>query len=490
MGTYGADGYDLAAWNGGNDVVSMPGVASTLVSGSRYLWASGTTDVRALQSADKSTRNAATYYDPNQIQVQLNFTNAYSGNLELYAVDFDNAGRRETITVGNQTANLSSDFSQGAWVTFAINVPAGGQLTITVNHASGPNAVLSGILLGGAGSAATAPTITQAPQGSWVGTYGADGYELAAWNGGNDVVSMPGVASTLVSGSRYLWASGTTDVRALQSADKSTRNAGTYYDPNQIQVQLNFTNAYSGNLELYAVDFDNAGRRETITVGNQTANLSSDFSQGAWVTFAINVPAGGQLTITVNHASGPNAVLSGILLGGAGSAATAPTITQAPQGSWVGTYGADGYELAAWNGGNDVVSMPGVASTLVSGSRYLWASGTTDVRALQSADKSTRNAGTYYDPNQIQVQLNFSNAYSGNLELYAVDFDNAGRRETITVGNQTANLSSDFSQGAWVTFPINVPAGGQLDHHGGKRRTNERRALRDLHHLIAPRNFR
>jgi hypothetical protein len=137
----------LAAWNNGSDVVSMPGVSVSLLLGNRVLWGSGTTDVRALESADQSTRNAATYYDPNRIQVQLSFSSAYNGNLELYAYDWDRLGRAETISVAGQVANLS-DFSQGAWVTVPINQAANSTLTITVTNTGPVNAVLSGIFLG------------------------------------------------------------------------------------------------------------------------------------------------------------------------------------------------------------------------------------------------------------------------------------------------------------------------------------------------------
>jgi hypothetical protein len=109
----GRGGYDLAAWNGGSDVSSLPGVAVTLGQGRRYLWAAGTSDVRALENTAGNSRKAATFYDSNQIQLTLSFSSAYTGNLELYAVDWDSLGRRETISVGNQTANLHSDFSQG-----------------------------------------------------------------------------------------------------------------------------------------------------------------------------------------------------------------------------------------------------------------------------------------------------------------------------------------------------------------------------------------
>jgi len=67
-------------------------------------------------------------------------------------VDWDALSRRETITVddgsGPQTANLNSDFSQGAWVNASINVPAGGTVTITITRVSGLNVVVSGIFLG------------------------------------------------------------------------------------------------------------------------------------------------------------------------------------------------------------------------------------------------------------------------------------------------------------------------------------------------------
>jgi hypothetical protein len=111
------------------------------------VWAASTSDVRALADVGGTARNAATYYDANTVRVTLSFANAYSGNLHLYAVDWDSTARRESITVGGQTASLSSDFSQGAWVTFPISVAAGGMVTITVNPTAGDNAVLSGIFL-------------------------------------------------------------------------------------------------------------------------------------------------------------------------------------------------------------------------------------------------------------------------------------------------------------------------------------------------------
>jgi acid phosphatase len=448
--------------------VSLPPAVSslTLAQGDRWVWSQSTTDVRALQSPDQSMRRAATYYDPNEVRVVLSFGTAWSGNVHLYAVDFDQAGRRESITVGGQTTDLSSDFSQGTWVTVPVSVPdGGGSVTITVDRTAGPNAVLSGIFLG-EGGPPLSPAWAQAPQGSWSGTFGFRGYDLAGWNGSSDAVSLPAAVSslTLAQGHRWVWSQSTTAVRVLQGPDQSVRRAATYYDPNEVKVVLSFSTAWSANVHLYAVDFDQAGRRESITVGGQTTNLSSDFSQGAWVTVPVSVPSGGgSVTITVDRTAGPNAVLSGIFLGGGGRPLSA-TWGQAPQGSWSGTLGSRGYDLAGWNGSSDAVSLPAAVSslTLAQGDRWGWSQSTTDVRALQSPDQSVRRAATYYDPNEVKVVLSFSTAWSGNLSLYAVDFDHAGRRESITVGGQTINLSSDFSQGAWVTVPVSVPSGGSI----------------------------
>jgi hypothetical protein len=167
------------------------------------------------------------------------------------------------------------------------------------------------LFLGGGGSPPALPT--SAPQGSWVGTYGAQGYDLAAWDGGSDVVSLTGVSVSVIKGSSYVWATGTSDVRALQNAAGTSRNAATYYDPDQIDLQLNFSSAYSGNIELYAVDWDSLGRTETITVGSQSQGIS-DFSNGAWLTFPINQAAGSTLTISVLNTGPVNAVLSGLFL--------------------------------------------------------------------------------------------------------------------------------------------------------------------------------
>jgi hypothetical protein len=459
VGIVGHDGFDLAGWGGSSDISQLPaGVSVSLTQGSRYVWAPATGDVRALQSPDGLKREAATYYDPNEIKVGLKFTSAYTGNLRLYALDWDTTGRRETITVAGNTTTLSGSFNGGAWVTVPISVAAGETVSISVSRTAGANAVLSGIFLGDAGAPPTVASAS-APQGAWVGTLGHEGYDLAGWGGSSDISQLPAGASlSLTQGSRYVWAPSTGDARALQSPDGLKREAATYYDPNQIRLSLKFTSAYSGNLRLYALDWDTTGRRETISVGGQTATLSGSFSAGAWVTVPISVAAGETVPIVVDRTAGANAVLSGVFLGDAGAPPTVAS-ESSPQGNWVGTYGSTGYDLAAWNGGStDLESGPATVS-LAQGSRYQWAASTGDVRALESPNTLTREAATYYDPNQIRLSVKFTSAFTGNLHLYALDWDTTTRRETISVAGQTATLSGSFTAGAWASFPVSVAAG-------------------------------
>ena len=164
-------------------------------------------------------------------------------------------------------------------------------------------------------------------QGSWVGTYGADGFVLATFNqpAAADLAVLPaGISYTLEQGTRTgtSWPQPTTDVRALQSPSGSERRAGAWFHATEVRARLSFTAAYSGTLHLYAVDWGSTTRRETITVddgsGPRTAALTTSFNAGAWLHFPVTVPAGGSIVVkVVNTAGGTNTgVVSGLFLGG------------------------------------------------------------------------------------------------------------------------------------------------------------------------------
>ena len=158
-----------------------------------------------------------------------------------------------------------------------------------------------------------------APQGDWVGAYGADGYALLAWNKTSDVIVMPRATITLDQGRRFRWASTTTSVRALENVSQTERRAAQWLDNVSLRLHLTFNTAYSGTLRLYAVDWDGTIRRQRVYVddgsGVQSVYLNTTFHDGAWLSFPINVAAGGTVTIRADHVAG-QATLSGIFLGG------------------------------------------------------------------------------------------------------------------------------------------------------------------------------
>ena len=80
-------------------------------------------------------------------------------------------------------------------------------------------------------------------------------------------------------------------------------------------------------------------------------------------------------------------------------------------------------------------------------------------RAVSDPGEHTRNAATYYDPNQIQMQLTFKSVQR-RPEPVRRGLGLRGRREIDHRQRADRRLSSDFSQGAWVSFPIRSrPAG-------------------------------
>jgi hypothetical protein len=296
--------------------------------------------------------------------------------------------------------------------------------------------------------------------GTWVGTVGHEGYDLAGWGVSSDVAELPAGASlSLTQGSRYVWAPSSSEARALQSPDGLTREAAGYYDSKEVKLGLTFTSAYTGNLRLYALDWDTTARRETITVAGKATTLSSEFHGGTWVTVPISVAAGETVPISATRTAGANAVISGIFLGDAGAPPTLAS-PSAPQGAWAGAFGHEGYDLAGWDGSSDVSNLPAGANlSLTQGSRYQWSASSSDARALQSPEGPTRKVAAYYDHNQIRLSLKFTSAYTGNLRLYALDWDTTVRRELVSAAGQTATLSGSFNAGAWVTVPIKAAAG-------------------------------
>jgi hypothetical protein len=309
--TYGAQGYDVI-----NNAVNPPSYATVTPSGQlSYTWASSTTDPRALQTADGSSRIAACWYSGSSFKVNVDLTDGLTHDLELYFVDWDSSRRAETVVVSDaasgavlSTQSISS-FHAGVYLNYAVR----GNIVITITKTAGDNAVLSGLFFDPAVTMATFLKSDTTTEGTWMGTYGAQGYDVI-----NDAAGLPTYASVTPSGqSSYTWASSTYDPRALQTADGSSRIAACWYSASSFTVNVDLTDGLTHDLKLYFVDWDSSRRAETVQISNavtgavlSTQSISS-FHAGVYLNYAIS----GDIVITITRTAGDNAVLSGLFLG-------------------------------------------------------------------------------------------------------------------------------------------------------------------------------
>jgi surface protein len=161
-------------------------------------------------------------------------------------------------------------------------------------------------------------TRTETDNGAWnTRGHGRYGYVLAGYDdGNNDRAVLPAGISYANSGTAFTWNGSTALTPALQDPANTNRRATTWFSSGSMTQTFTFADAATRTMRLYALDWDNTARRQTVavTVGGttQTATLSSSFNGGIWLDVPVNVAAGGTVTITTTLTAGTNAVLSGV----------------------------------------------------------------------------------------------------------------------------------------------------------------------------------
>ena len=95
------------------------------------------------------------------------------------------------------------------------------------------------------------------------------------------------------------------------------------------------------------------------------------------------------------------------------------------EGTWIGVYGAQGYDIVSGPTSlpSDDTVTPGGQST------YTWTTTSTDPRALQVPGSSNRVAAVWYSATSFTVDVNLADGQTHDLELYFDDWDNKGRAE-------------------------------------------------------------
>ena len=107
------------------------------------------------------------------------------------------------------------------------------------------------------------------------------------------------------------------------------------------------------------------------------------------------------------------------------------------QGSWIGTYGSQGYDIVS-----GPTSLPPYATVTPSGeSTFTWTTTSTDPRALQVPGSSNRVAAVWYSATSFTVNVNLADGKSHDLELYFDDWDSSGRARRCRSATPPARCS-------------------------------------------------
>jgi len=435
-GKYGADGYVLANVT----QQKIPAYAIFSVQNQiNYTWDSAPTSPRALEVPGSGTGIAAAWYSNSSFYFDVNFIDGQTHLFALYAVDWDYNGRTETLQVQDANTGIPldtetiSNFTSGVYLVWRLS----GHVQIIVTPSGVGNAVVSGAFFGGAGNSST-PTliITKTHTGNF-----GQGQQNATYS------------------------------ITVQDAAYGTPTSGTVTVTDTVPPGLTLLSMTGSG---WACVGNSCSRGDSLAAG---ATYSP-------ITVTVNVAAGAP-SPQVNQASvsgggsAPASATDTTLITGTGVAAFVGTdITT--EGNWLQKYGSNGYALA-----NVGQSLPPYDSTFTTQQipAWTWAASTTDPRALETDSKGDRAAaGWYTTGSTIGFDMSITDSQTHQIAVYAVDWDNKGRTETIQIvdggsgavldsrtipGANTSTTSTNFVNGTYLIWNVSGHVGVVVTSNGG-----------------------
>ena len=157
-------------------------------------------------------------------------------------------------------------------------------------------------------------------QGSWISTYGADGYNVIGPT--LEYQNYPSYATVTPSGqTENTWSSNTQDVRALQVPGQSYRMAASWYSTVGFTIDINLTDGQTHQVAVYCLDWDRNGRAQVVSVLNAQNGAILDsrtlnaFQNGQYLVWNLS----GHVQIQATHLAGANAVISGLFFSPVGA---------------------------------------------------------------------------------------------------------------------------------------------------------------------------
>jgi uncharacterized membrane protein len=405
------------------------------------------------------------------MSIDVNLTDGKAHQIALYFRDSDNIARTERVDVLDAASSAVLDtrtiaaFSNGEYLVWNLT----GHVTLRITLTAGPNALVSGLFFGPAGSAASFLGTDTTTRGTWKGVYGAEGETI-----NSDSTNYPAYAQVAFSGtSSYVWNPSSSDVRDLQQAAGPGRIASTWYTGTNISIDVNLTDGKRHQIALYFRDSDNIARTERVDVLDALSSAVLDtrtiagFSNGEYLVWNLT----GHVTLRITLTAGPNALVSGLFFGPEATAVAVNFIVTdgTTKGLWKGVYGADGEAI-----NSDSTNYPAYAQVAFSAaSSYVWNPSSSDSRDLQKASAPGEIASTWYTSSNMSIDVNLADGNTHRIALYFRDSDNIARTERVDVLDAVSGAVLDtqtisaFSNGEYLvwnvkghfTFRITLTAG-------------------------------
>jgi thermitase len=492
-----ANGIIFAADRGAKVIsLSLGGTNSstTLANAISYAWNKGCIIVAAAGNDSTSAMNYPAAY-PNVISVAAtNSSDALAG--------FSNYGSWVTVAAPGESiysTYLNNGYAWMSGTSMATPMVAGevallasqapsltnSQLRAAVIANTDPVNLTSGKTLGGgrinvlralravtpSPSGGGAPTVSASfvsldttTQGNWPGAYGKDGYQLA----GSSSVNPSYGTVTLTNHASWTWANPTTELRALVKPGSTERISACWYNGSAFNIRVNNQDSNTHRVSLYLLDGGgvSGGRRARVEAWNTATNvklgeqLVSNFQNGAYVLWNVQ----GDVTFKIVALNG-NAVTSAVFFDPVAATGGAPSVSasfvrldSSTQGTWAGTYGAEGYHIS----GAAAVDPSYSTLTFANHSSWTWANPTTALRALTKPGSSDRIASCWFSNQSFNVRVNNRDSNTHRVALYLLDWDNAGggRQVRVEAWNTATNTKlgeqvvTGFQNGSYVVWNV------------------------------------
>jgi hypothetical protein len=378
------------------------------------------------------------------------------------ALSSNNTSLTVPASVNVVAGTTTATFIATAGASIASNQTA----TVTATLGSSTQTVNVSLVASGGSTSGTAAFVTTdtTTQGSWKGIYGAEGEAI---NG--DSANYPSYAQVTFTGADpFVWASSTTDARALQKAAAPDRIAPCWFNSSIMSIDVNLTDAKIHQMSLYFLDWDGAGRVQRVDVLDAASQAVLDtqtvsgFQNGKYLIWNLS----GHVTLKITLLGGLNDVVSGLFFG------PPPFVRNdaITQGNWKTVYGADGEVI---NG--DSASYPSYAQVTFTGATpFVWTSSTTDGRASQNAAASGRIASGWYTNSNMSIDVNLTDGKLHQVALYFLDWDGLGSRaETVEVVDAASQAVLDtrtvssFQNGQYLVWNLSGHVTLQIALTGG-----------------------